>query len=185
MQRATRERTSAASYPEDKGYKKDDPKQAISEEEAMFRFLHIPLAEGKAILEKLRKSERPSRETPAIIAAELIGAPVQIVKNIIGSMRFRPDQPRSKQLILAGLLGLPEDIADKICTNREGRIAALKKPPQGPIDRKIKNSTCGGQTAAETPSAQLGHCSQGRFWVASCILIGCLGLYASYRQASL
>lgn len=178
MQRPIRDRPSAASLQEDKG--------AVGGEEAMFRLLHIPLAEGKAILEKLRKSERPSREAPAIIAAELIGAPIQIVKNIIGSMRFRPDHPNSKQLIVSGLLGLPEDIANKICTNREGTIAALTKPPQGPIDRTIRQCKRGGQKAAESPSGvERGHFSQGRFWVAFCILIGCLGVYASYRQANI
>lgn len=95
-QRHTRDRPSAASLQEDKGPKKDESKETINEEEAMFRFLHIPLVEGKAILEKLKKSERRSKEAPANIAAELTGAPVQIIKNIIGSMRFRPDHPNSK-----------------------------------------------------------------------------------------
>lgn len=185
MQRPTREPPSAASLQEDKESKKDDPKEAISEEEAMFRFLHIPLVEGKAILTNLEKSERPSKEAPALIAAELIGAPVQIIKNIIGSMRFRPDHPNSKQLIAAGLLELPEDIVNKILTNREGTIAALSKPPQGPIDRMTKRCRCGGQKAAETPSVKRGRFNRGRLWVASCTLIGCLSLYASYRQANL
>lgn len=179
-QRHTRERPSTASLQEDEGSKKDEPKEAIDEEQAMFQLLHIPLAEGKAILEKLKKSERPSKEAPAIIAAELIGAPVKIIKKIIGSMRFRPDHPNSKQLIVAGLLELPEDIVNQICTNRDGTIAAFTKPPQGPIDRTIKRCICGGQKAAESPSAQRGHFSQRRLWMASCILIGCLGLYTSY-----
>lgn len=185
MQRPARERPSAATLEENRGSKKDDSKEAISEEEAMFRFLHIPLADGKAILENLKKSERPSREAPAIIAAQLTGAPLQIIKKITGTMRFRPDHPNSMQLIVAALLELPEDITNKICTNREGTIAAFAKPPQGPINMTNKRFTCGGQKAAESPSAKRGRFNQERLWVAFCTLIGLLGLYASYRQANL